>query len=317
MEEGEEKGRRIDQDDDGDDSAIAATAKSHRHFKMYKPPGVLTQFSFTHRKRRNRTLLGDVHPHFPPGTMAVGRLDEDSEGLLLLTTDGRVSEMMRRKSVEKEYWVQVAGRISEGAMERLRRGVEMRRPRMSSEVDGGGSGGSVAYTTLPCKARLLDTAIVEAKHITAAIAKERSTDTSEISTKRSRKRSFKGTCNICGGAGHKSRECSQNLTTTTDASRTTNGRRHNETLRSRTMSLPPGVPVPSGRRAHDARGETSWISLTITEGKNRQVRRMTAAVGHPTLRLVRARVGSITLDGMTPGEVRELERSDMFPIDTS
>ena len=50
---------------------------------------------------------------------------------------------------------------------------------------------------------------------------------------------------------------------------------------------------------------TSWIELTITEGKNRQVRKMTAAVGHPTLRLIRYRIENITLEDMLPGEVRE------------
>jgi 23S rRNA pseudouridine2457 synthase len=49
-----------------------------------------------------------------------------------------------------------------------------------------------------------------------------------------------------------------------------------------------------------------WLELTITEGRNRQVRRMTAAIGHPTLRLVRARIGDWTLDGMQPGEWREI-----------
>jgi 23S rRNA pseudouridine2457 synthase len=47
---------------------------------------------------------------------------------------------------------------------------------------------------------------------------------------------------------------------------------------------------------------TSWITVTITEGRNRQVRRMTAAVGHPTLRLIRASIGPYTLDGLQPGE---------------
>lgn len=51
----------------------------------------------------------------------------------------------------------------------------------------------------------------------------------------------------------------------------------------------------------------NWISLTIREGRNRQVRRMTAAVGHPTLRLVRWRIGDWTLDGLQPGEWREVQ----------
>lgn len=50
-----------------------------------------------------------------------------------------------------------------------------------------------------------------------------------------------------------------------------------------------------------------WIRLTIREGRNRQVRRMTAAIGHPTLRLVRWRIGDWTLDGVAPGECREVE----------
>ncbi|PZQ57068.1 MAG: pseudouridine synthase [Novosphingobium pentaromativorans] len=49
-----------------------------------------------------------------------------------------------------------------------------------------------------------------------------------------------------------------------------------------------------------------WIELTISEGRNRQVRRMTAAVGHPTLRLVRQRIGNWALDGLAPGEWREI-----------
>jgi len=53
---------------------------------------------------------------------------------------------------------------------------------------------------------------------------------------------------------------------------------------------------------------TGWLELEITEGKNRQVRRMTAAVGHPTLRLIRTRVASWSLDGLAPGAYRELNR---------
>ena len=59
---------------------------------------------------------------------------------------------------------------------------------------------------------------------------------------------------------------------------------------------------------------TAWIRLTLTEGRNRQVRRMTAAVGHPTLRLVRERVGTITLDGLTPGVWRRLGSTEMASL---
>jgi len=52
----------------------------------------------------------------------------------------------------------------------------------------------------------------------------------------------------------------------------------------------------------------SWIELTIREGKNRQVRRMTAAVGFPTLRLIRAAIGPWKLDGLEPGEYRKIEQ---------
>jgi len=55
---------------------------------------------------------------------------------------------------------------------------------------------------------------------------------------------------------------------------------------------------------------TAWLEITLTEGRNRQVRRMTAAVGHPTLRLVRIKVGEITLEGLAPGEWRRLSTEE-------
>lgn len=56
---------------------------------------------------------------------------------------------------------------------------------------------------------------------------------------------------------------------------------------------------------------TAWLEMTLTEGRNRQVRRMTAAVGHPTLRLVRAAIGRLTLAGLEPGKWRWVERSEL------
>ena len=183
---------------------------NHRHFLLHKPHGFLSQFVY--EKKRNKKLLGELFD-FPKGTMAIGRLDEDSEGLLLLTTDGMMSEIVRAKSVEKEYYAQVDGLITDEAIEQLQKGVEI-----------GFKG--IRYITKPCKA----------KRITV---------------------------------------------------------------------LPNFIGV--GRRIRDERhGPTSWVSITVTEGKFRQVRKMTAAVGFPTLRLIRVRIGNVHLDDLNAGEVKEV-----------
>lgn len=72
----------------------------------------------------------------------------------------------------------------------------------------------------------------------------------------------------------------------------------------------PDRPVPIRFRKNVP---TCWIELTLREGRNRQVRKMTAAVGHPTLRLVRVKVGDWTLEGLHPGEYRELDASGFSP----
>ena len=74
-------------------------------------------------------------------------------------------------------------------------------------------------------------------------------------------------------------------------------------------SLPPrAVPIRFRKTV-----PTAWIQLTITEGRNRQVRKMTAAVGHPTLRLIRIRIGSLSIEQLHPGEWREVDRSEIVP----
>ncbi|MEE9372423.1 MAG: pseudouridine synthase [Saprospiraceae bacterium] len=187
---------------------------SHRHFKLYKPPRYLSQFIY--EQKRKKKLLGALY-NFPPHTMAIGRLDENSEGLLLLTTDGQVSYNILSTKVEKEYYVQVDGIISQEAIATLQKGVEI------------GFEGK-KYTTLPCLAQIL-------------------------------------------------RE-SPNL--------------------------------PNGWKIRDERhGPTSWASITIREGKFRQVRKMTAAVGFPTLRLVRVRIGNEYLHDMSLGEVIEIAHLDV------
>lgn len=184
----------------------------HLHFKLFKPFGYLSQFKTNARHERNKKFLGELY-NFPKGTMAIGRLDKDSEGLLLLTTDGKVSNHITSSHVDKEYYVQVDGEITDEALQALQCGVTIRHK-------------SEQYLTKPCKV-------------------------------------FKLNCD-------------------------------------------PNFPE-RGKKIRDERhGKTSWISITLNEGKFRQVRKMTAHVGFPTLRLVRIRIGEITLNGMQMGEVKDL-----------
>ncbi|CAB9531715.1 subunit pseudouridine synthase E [Seminavis robusta] len=186
------------------------TTSKHQHFKLYKPAKVLTQFVFTHRTRKKRTLLGDVlrgtatctadssEPvpiplKWPMGTMAIGRLDEDSEGLLLLTTDGTVSERVRRTSVEKEYWVQLDGQITEQALHRLCHGVPISLPTgPKCDKDQGGRS-TYTYTTLPCQARVLDTVVVRVNATsTTAKAKNPSAGPVAVSKRKRKRKTFGG-----------------------------------------------------------------------------------------------------------------------------
>ncbi|RBA29302.1 pseudouridine synthase [Flavobacterium tibetense] len=192
----------------------------HRHFLIHKPYGYLSQFIY--ELKRKKKLLGELYD-FPENTMAIGRLDEDSEGLLLLTTDGMMSEIVRSKKVEKEYYAQVDGLITEEAVELLRNGVEIGLHGKKYKAK--------KYITKRCKATILESIL--------------------------------------------------NL-----------GER--------------------GKKIRDERhGPTSWVSITLTEGKFRQVRKMTSAVGFPTLRLVRVRVGNIHLNDLKAGEVLEVSGFDV------
>ena len=146
--------------------------------------------------------------------MAIGRLDVHSEGLLLLTTDGKESERIRSKKVEKEYYVQVDGIIDDVAIQKLKLGLEI-------SIHG------VKYQTKPCKAFALP----------------------DPPTFHERKKRI---------------------------------------------------------RDEESHGPTSWASIIISEGKFRQVRKMTAAVGFPTLRLIRVRIGNIRLGEMRPADVIEV-----------
>ena len=186
----------------------------HRHFIIHKPYGFLSQFKRI--QKRKKSLLGELHD-FPEGTMSIGRLDEASEGLLLLTTDGKVSYAILSRKYEKEYYAQVDGIIDQGAVELLQKGVEI------------GFEGK-KYTTKPCKA-------------------------------------FK-------------------------------------------LAEAPNFPERSRKIRDERHGPTSWVSITLREGKYRQVRKMTAAVGFPTLRLVRVRIGKIRIEKLESGFVQEVEELD-------
>jgi len=172
-----------------------------------KPYGVLSQFTDRGTDTARQTLSEFIQV---PGVYPAGRLDRDSEGLLLLTDDGRLQARIAdpKFKLPKTYWVQVEGEVSDAALARLERGVALK--------DG---------PTRPATVGRIE---------------------------------------------------------------------------------PPGLwPRDPPIRVRQSIPD-SWIALTIAEGRNRQVRRMTAAVGFPTLRLVRWSIGEWSLAGIALGEWREI-----------
>lgn len=177
--------------------------------RLWKPYGVLTQFT----DAEGRPTLADYVR--VPGVYAAGRLDMDSEGLLLLTDDNRLKTRLMEPKFghPRTYWAQVEGIPDEAALERLRKGVQLK--------DG---------WTRPALAERIDPPKLPAREPPIRVRKQ----------------------------------------------------------------------IPD-----------CWVQLTLTEGRNRQVRRMTAAVGYPTLRLVRWAIGMITLEGLKPGEWQVVEKADV------
>ena len=190
-----------------------SNSQEHQHFIIFKPFGYLSQFVNNQIRRKNKKMLGELYS-FPENTMAIGRLDETSEGLLFLTTDGKMSEFIRSSKVEKEYYAQVDGEITSEAIEKLKNGVEI-------SIETG------KYFTKDCIVKKLD--------------------------------------------------------------------------------ITPQLPARAKKIRDERHGPTSWISITLREGKFRQVRKMTAVVGFPTLRLVRVRIGAIHINNMIAGEVIETD----------
>ncbi|MEM7241954.1 MAG: pseudouridine synthase [Pseudomonadota bacterium] len=174
-----------------------------------KPYGVLSQFTDSSTANAPSQTLSDFID--VPGVYPAGRLDKDSEGLLLLTDDGRLQAKIAdpRHKMPKTYWAQVEGVPDATALRQLIEGVELK--------DG---------ITKPAGARLID----PPKDL-----------------------------------------------------------------------WPRDPPIRYRKSVPDC-----WVELTLREGRNRQVRRMTAAVGYPTLRLIRARVGEWSIKGLSPGASRRV-----------
>jgi 23S rRNA pseudouridine2457 synthase len=114
---------------------------AERYFILHKPYDMVSQFVSSHEVR----VLGDLGYDFPEGTHAVGRLDINSEGLLILTTDRRVTRLLFQSKVphRRTYLVKVKYAVAEESLDRLRKGVSIR-------VRGGGY-----YVTAPCEAECI------------------------------------------------------------------------------------------------------------------------------------------------------------------
>ena len=176
-----------------------------------KPYGVLSQF----------TDEGTGHPTLKqfidvPDVYAAGRLDRDSEGLLLLTDDGPLIKRLTdpKHHIEKTYWVMIEGDPTADKLTRLESGIQLK-----------------GYLTLPAKARLI-----------------------------------------------------------------------------------PDPSLPPRSKPVTPHGPTAWIEIKLQEGKKRQIRHMTAAVGLPTLRLFRTAIGTVKVGDLLPGKWRDLTQKELLSL---
>ena len=199
-----------------------------------KPFGVLSQFTGDGSPNRPLAEFG-----FPKNVYAIGRLDADSEGLLLLSDEARWNDRLLnpRHAHEREYWAQVEKIPTAESLKKLETGIVIQ-----------------GRKTLRCRAWLLE----PQPQVVAA-----------------------------------SRQCGANNASGNNAALCRDAA---------TPKIPPRTPPIRFRKSVP----DCWIGLELVEGKNRQVRRMTAAIGHPTLRLIRVRIGDFWLGDLPPGQWREL-----------
>lgn len=189
---------------------------SFRYFILNKPYNMVSQFVSTHAV----PLLADLKYTFPEGIHAIGRLDKESEGLLLLTTNKKITRLLFQSEVphKRSYLLQVRGNVEEASLEWIRNGVEI-------PVSDGAN-----YITKKCEIQIVE--------------------------------------------------------------------------------KPAGL-FSSGYELHE-RVPCTWLLITLTEGKFHQVRKMVKAVGHPCKRLIRVSIEDLALDGLLPGEIREVSEDEFF-----
>ena len=189
---------------------------AHRYFLLNKPMNMVSQFVSTHQVQ----LLSNINFDFPEGTHAIGRLDQMSEGLLLLTTNKKVTKLLFQgtRPHVRTYLVQVKNKVSQATIENLQNGVVISAPNGSS------------YNTAPCKVDLIE---------------------------------------------------------------------------------PPINLWENGIVLHENQ-KSDWLRIELTEGKFHQVRKMVAAVHHRCKRLVRWSIEALTVESITPGEVKEVSEDYFF-----
>ena len=226
---------------------------------FHKPFGVLSQFTADLPRQCASTAVGSANRTlaefgFPKSVYPIGRLDADSEGLLLLSDEPEWNEKLLhpRHAHEREYWAQIEKIPTPESLNKLEKGVLIQ-----------------SRKTLPCRAWLLEPQpeiipkTVAAPRQSAAIISE-----------------------------------AKSAVLYRDAATP--------------KIFPRKPPIRFRKSVPDC-----WIGLELIEGKNRQVRRMTAAIGHPTLRLIRARIGNFWLGDLPPGQWRELTSAEINLVNPS